>query len=170
MPAAVRALRGATTVDVDEEAHVHERTIELLEAMCDRNGVVHDDVISILFTATPDLVSEFPALAARELGLGDVPLMCATEIAVPHALPRVLRLMAHVDTPRSRDEVQAVREKSDPIERMKVLLAEQGIKEDQLKSVEQETRKLVAEAADFAESTPEPDPTELYTDVLVERY
>ncbi|WP_375428130.1 pyruvate dehydrogenase (acetyl-transferring) E1 component subunit alpha [uncultured Sphingomonas sp.] len=71
---------------------------------------------------------------------------------------------------RSREEVQAVREKSDPIERMKALLTEQGIKEDQLKSVEQETRKLVNEAADFAESTPEPDPVELYTDVLVERY
>ncbi|WP_375403268.1 pyruvate dehydrogenase (acetyl-transferring) E1 component subunit alpha [uncultured Sphingomonas sp.] len=71
---------------------------------------------------------------------------------------------------RSREEVQAVREKSDPIERMKALLAEQGIKEDQLKSVEQETRKLVNEAADFAESTPEPGAAELYTDVLVERY
>ena len=71
---------------------------------------------------------------------------------------------------RSREEVQAVREKSDPIERMKALLAEHGIKEDQLKTVEQETRKLVNEAADFSESTPEPDPAELYTDVLVERY
>jgi pyruvate dehydrogenase E1 component alpha subunit len=71
---------------------------------------------------------------------------------------------------RSREEVQAVREKSDPIERMKALLAEQGVKEDALKSIEQETRRAVNEAADFAESTPEPDPAELYTDVLVERY
>ncbi|HEX8384445.1 MAG TPA: pyruvate dehydrogenase (acetyl-transferring) E1 component subunit alpha [Sphingomonas sp.] len=71
---------------------------------------------------------------------------------------------------RSREEVQAVREKSDPIERMKALLAEQGIKEDALKSIEQETRRAVNEAADFSESTPEPDPAELYTDVLVERY
>ena len=74
----------------------------------ERNELHSEDLISILFTATPDLVSEFPALAARELGLGDVPLMCATEIAVPHALPRVLRLMAHVDTDRSRSEVQHV--------------------------------------------------------------
>ena len=65
-------------------------------------------VISILFTATPDLVSEFPALAARELGMGDVPLMCATEIGVAHALPRVLRLMAHVETAKPRAEIQHV--------------------------------------------------------------
>ena len=71
---------------------------------------------------------------------------------------------------RSREEVQSVREKSDPIERLKVLLGEQGIGEDQLKSVEQEIRKVVNESADFAEQTPEPEPGELYTDVLVERY
>jgi chorismate mutase len=74
----------------------------------ERNALAHDDVISILFTATPDLRSEFPALAARELGMGDVPLMCATEIDVPHALPRVLRLMAHVETARPRAEIQHV--------------------------------------------------------------
>ncbi len=71
---------------------------------------------------------------------------------------------------RSREEVQAVRDKSDPIEHMKRLLAEQGVKEDELKTVEQAIRKQVNEAADFAESTPEPEAGELYTDVLVERY
>ena len=71
---------------------------------------------------------------------------------------------------RSREEVQAVRDKSDPIEHVKRLLAEQGVREDELKTVEQAIRKQVNEAADFAESTPEPDPAELYTDVLVERY
>ena len=71
---------------------------------------------------------------------------------------------------RSREEVQSVREKSDPIERLKPLLDEAGIKEDQLKTVEQEIRKIVNEAADFSEQTPEPDAAELYTDVLVERY
>ena len=71
---------------------------------------------------------------------------------------------------RSREEVQAVREKSDPIEHIKKLLAEQGVKEDELKQVEQDIRKLVNEAADFAESTPEPQAGELYTDVLVESY
>ena len=71
---------------------------------------------------------------------------------------------------RSREEVQAVRDKSDPIEHVKKLLEEQGIKEDDLKKVEQEIRKVVNEAADFAEQTPEPEPSELYTDVLVEKY
>jgi pyruvate dehydrogenase E1 component alpha subunit len=71
---------------------------------------------------------------------------------------------------RSREEVQAVRDKSDPIEHVRRLLTEQGVKEDELKSIEQEIRKAVNESADFAEQTPEPDPAELYTDVLVERY
>ena len=71
---------------------------------------------------------------------------------------------------RSREEVQAVRDKSDPIEHVKKLLAEQGVKEDELKKAEQDIRKQVNEAADFAESTPEPEPRELYTDVLVEQY
>src|SRR4051812_7554085 len=97
---AVRAIRGATQVEADDREQVLEATRELVTAVLERNDLSHDDVISILFTATPDLVSEFPALAARELGMGDVPLMCATEIDVPHALPRVLRLMAHVDTPQ----------------------------------------------------------------------
>jgi chorismate mutase len=87
---------------------VLEATRELVSTVLERNGLEHEEIISILFTATPDLVSEFPALAARELGLGDVPLMCATEIAVPHALPRVLRLMAHVETERPRAQVQHV--------------------------------------------------------------
>ncbi|SDH18467.1 chorismate mutase [Klenkia brasiliensis] len=105
---AVRAIRGATQVDADEREQVLEATRELVQTVMDRNGLASEDLISILFTATPDLVSEFPALAARELGLGDVPLMCATEIAVPHALPRVLRLMAHVATDRPRSDVQHV--------------------------------------------------------------
>ncbi|MCZ2828804.1 chorismate mutase [Modestobacter sp. VKM Ac-2986] len=105
---AVRAIRGATQVAADDRAEVLGATRELVSAVLERNQVDPADLISILFTATPDLVSEFPALAARELGLGDVPLMCATEIAVPHALPRVLRLMAHVDTPLPRADVQHV--------------------------------------------------------------
>ncbi|WP_339500451.1 thiamine pyrophosphate-dependent enzyme, partial [Pseudomonas canadensis] len=71
---------------------------------------------------------------------------------------------------RSRDEVQAVRDKSDPIDHVKKLLDAQGIKEDALKAIEQEIRKIVNEAADFAEQTPEPEASELYTDVLVETY
>src|SRR3954465_12068820 len=105
---AVRAIRGATQVDADDREQVLEATRGLVAARMERNELAHDDVISILFTATPDLVSEFPALAARELGLGDVPLMCATEMSVPHALPRVLRLMAHVETGKTRAEVKHV--------------------------------------------------------------
>ena len=105
---AVRAIRGATQVDADDREQVLEATRELVSAVLERNALDHDDVISIVLTATPDLVSEFPALAARELGFGDVPLMCATEIGVPHALPRVLRLMAHVETDKSRADVQHV--------------------------------------------------------------
>jgi chorismate mutase len=105
---AVRAIRGATQVDADEREQVLAATRELVAEVMSRNELTGEDLISILFTATPDLVSEFPALAARELGLGDVPLMCATEIAVPHALPRVLRLMAHVATDRPRADVQHV--------------------------------------------------------------
>jgi chorismate mutase len=105
---AVRAIRGATQVDADDREQVLEATRELVTAIMERNELVHDDVISILFTATPDLVSEFPALAARELGFGDVPLMCATEMNVAHGMPRVLRLMAHVETERPRGEIQHV--------------------------------------------------------------
>ena len=105
---AVRAIRGATQVEADDRDQVLEATRELVQTVLDRNGLASEDLISILFTATPDLVSEFPALAARELGLGDVPLMCATEIAVPHALPRVLRLMAHAETPLARADIQHV--------------------------------------------------------------
>ncbi|WP_150253738.1 chorismate mutase [Nocardiopsis deserti] len=105
---AVRAIRGAVQVDADEREQVLEATAELVSEVMRRNALETDDVISVLFTATPDLNSEFPALAARKLGFSDVPLMCATEIAVPHALPRVVRLMAHVETDRSRSELQHV--------------------------------------------------------------
>src|ERR1700712_3073411 len=104
----VRAIRGATQVDVDDRAVVLEASAELVTAVLERNGLDPDDVISILFTATPDLTSEFPAYAARQLGLTDVPLLCASEIAVPGAMPRVLRLLAHVETERPRADVRHV--------------------------------------------------------------
>ena len=108
MPAVLRALRGATTVDVDEEAHVHERVITLLEAMCERNGVHHDDIVSILFTATDDIRSTFPAAGARKLGLGDVPLICARELSVDGGTPRCIRVMMHLSTERARSELHHV--------------------------------------------------------------
>jgi chorismate mutase len=108
VPRAVRALRGATTVDVDRPEQLTERVTALLKEMFARNDVDHDDLISILFTATDDLTSIFPATAARTIGLGDVPLICAREIAVPGSMPRCVRVMAHLETDRSRAELHHV--------------------------------------------------------------
>lgn len=108
MPPALRALRGATTVDVDEESHVHERVITLLEEMCARNDVDHDDIISILFTATDDLHATFPAVGARKMGLGDVPLMCARELEIAGGTPRCIRVLMHLTTERSRADLRHV--------------------------------------------------------------
>jgi len=108
VPTALRALRGATTVDRDEESHVHERVIALLGAMCERNGVDHDDIVSILFTATDDLHATFPAAGARKMGLGDVPLMCARELDVDGGTPRCVRVLMHLATERSRSDLRHV--------------------------------------------------------------
>ena len=105
---AVRAIRGAIQVDADDRDAILAGASELVREVLDRNGVGAADLISILFTATPDLTAEFPAYAARLLGLTDVPLLCASEIAVAGAMPRVLRLMAHVDTDRPRSEIRHV--------------------------------------------------------------
>jgi len=105
---AVRALRGAIQVEVDVREEVLLATTELLSAVLQRNGITADDLISVVFTATPDLRSEFPAYAARQMGITDVPLLCATEIDVPGAMPRVLRLLAHVETDLPRAELRHV--------------------------------------------------------------
>jgi len=103
-----RAIRGATQLDVDEREHLFARTAELVSAVIEANELDHDDLISMLFTCTPDLVSDFPAAAARELGLGDVPLMCAVEVDVAGAMPRVVRLMAHANMDVPRGEVKHI--------------------------------------------------------------
>ncbi|MDQ3145633.1 MAG: chorismate mutase [Actinomycetota bacterium] len=105
---AVRALRGATTVDADTTEQVLERVMALLEAMLDRNGVDHDDLVSIVFTATDDLHSTYPAAAARKLGLGDVPLLCARELDVVEGTPRCVRVLMHLHTSRARSELRHV--------------------------------------------------------------
>ncbi|WP_380168282.1 chorismate mutase [Jannaschia sp. R86511] len=105
---AVRAIRGAVQLDQDEREHLLDSTRELVSAVMSANGLTPEDLISIVFTATPDLTSEFPAVAAREVGLGSVPLLCTVEIDVPGALPRVVRLMAHADTELPREQVQHV--------------------------------------------------------------
>ena len=105
---AVRAVRGAIQVDEDDRQQVLDATTELVSAVLERNSLGHDDLISVVFTATPDLRSEFPAYAARQMGITDVPLLCATEMAVPDSMPRVIRLLAHVETDLSRTEVRHV--------------------------------------------------------------
>jgi chorismate mutase len=105
---AVRAIRGAIQVDADERQEVLDATTELLTAVLERNSLVPDDLISVVFTATPDLRSEFPAYAARQMGITDVPLLCASEIDVPGAMPRVLRLLAHVETDLTRHDIRHV--------------------------------------------------------------
>lgn len=104
----VRALRGATTVDADDAEAITEATAELLTEMLGRNGVAPDDLISVVFTATPDLTAGFPAAAARSLGLSDVPLLCAAEIAVPGAMARCIRVLMHVYTGADRAELRHV--------------------------------------------------------------
>ncbi|MCC6226080.1 MAG: chorismate mutase [Microthrixaceae bacterium] len=108
MSSAVRALRGATTFDIDEAEHVAERVVELVELMLERNDIAHDDVISILFTATSDLTSVFPATAARTVGLGDVPLICAQELDIAGAVPHCIRVLMHLNTGLARDELRHV--------------------------------------------------------------
>ncbi len=104
----VRGLRGATTVDADTVAQVTERTQELLREIMTRNELREDDIISILFTATPDVTSMFPATALREAGFGAVPLLCAAEIAVPGSMPLCVRVLLHVYTARSRADMHHV--------------------------------------------------------------
>ncbi|HEX6196939.1 MAG TPA: chorismate mutase [Jiangellaceae bacterium] len=105
---AVRAIRGATQLEVDEREHLLERVSEMLNAVLVRNGLTGADLISVVFTSTPDVMSEFPAYAARVIGITDVPLLCAQEIDVPGAMPRVIRMLAHVETTRARAEINHV--------------------------------------------------------------
>jgi chorismate mutase len=91
----LRALRGAITVPENDADAILDATEELVRAVMDRNELTPEDMVSCIFTATDDLDAEFPAVAARRLGLDSVPLLCAREIAVPGSLPRVVRLMVH---------------------------------------------------------------------------
>jgi len=104
----VRALRGATTVESDTVEQITERSQELMLRIMERNGLTEDDLISVIFTATADVTSIFPATAIRAIGFGAVPLLCAAEIAVPGAMPQCIRVLLHVQTDRSRDEMHHV--------------------------------------------------------------
>ncbi len=105
---AVRAVRGAIQVGANDRLAILDGTSELVAEVMGRNQLTPDHVISVIFTATPDLTAEFPALAARRLGFQEVPLLCCTEIDVPTAMPRVVRLLMHVDAEVTRSAVQHV--------------------------------------------------------------
>ena len=104
----VRAVRGATQLEHDSRDHMLERVAEMVTDVMRANGLAVEDFISIVFTATSDLRSEFPAYAARQLGFDDVPLICARELEIEGSMPRVVRMMAHVETHLSRAEVTHV--------------------------------------------------------------
>ena len=108
MPATMRAVRGATTVDADDPGEITDRVVTLLTRIMEVNGLVEDDIVSILFTATEDIVSIFPATAARTMGLGAVPLICARELSIVGSVPRCIRVMLHITTERPRDQIHHV--------------------------------------------------------------
>jgi chorismate mutase len=104
---ATRGVRGATTVDRNDAAAVRERTGELLRLLVASNGILPEDVASVLFTVTPDVDAEFPALAVRSMtGWEEVPLLCAREIPVAGALGGCIRVLLMWNTDRSQGEVR----------------------------------------------------------------
>lgn len=104
----VRALRGATTLEVDERAHLLERTQELIARLLERNGLDEDDLVSIVFTATDDVHSAYPAEAARESGITHVPLLCARELGIDGGIERCVRILVHAYTTRTARELRHV--------------------------------------------------------------
>ena len=104
----VRALRGAVTADEDAKDEIISSTTELLEEMLDRNDVGTEDVVFIIFTATGDLTAEFPAAAARKIGLSHIPVICARELEVEGSLPRTVRVMMLINTDKAREGLRHV--------------------------------------------------------------
>ena len=104
----VRAARGAIVVPEDSPETLHGATAKLLTALLERNEIAHDDLISILFTVTDDLSSAFPAEAARRMGMGDIPLLCAREIPVAGSMPSVVRVLMHFQTDRGLRDITHV--------------------------------------------------------------
>jgi len=96
------ALRGANTVSANAAGPILDATEELMRELLDRNELAAGDLVSCIFTLTPDLDAEFPAVAARKMGLSNVPLLCAREIPVPGALPNVIRVLIHAYKPNGQ--------------------------------------------------------------------
>ena len=104
----VRAVRGAITVERDDAELVAAATRELLTALAERNSLASEHVISAIFTVTPDITSDYPARAARELGWVDVPLLCALEIPIPDGVARCIRVLLHIETDLPRSALRHV--------------------------------------------------------------
>ena len=101
-------MRGATTCEENSKAEVDTKTQRLVSEMLERNSIAHDDLVSIIFTATDDITAEFPATAARALGLGDVPLLCARELGIEHGMPFAIRVMMHFYGEQARNDLHHV--------------------------------------------------------------
>lgn len=104
----MRGVRGAITVEENNEEQIRDATEELLREILDRNSLSTEDIVSAIFTVTPDLDAAFPASSARRMGWDRVPMLDATEIPVPGALPHCIRVLLHVETPLSQKEIQHI--------------------------------------------------------------
>jgi len=105
LPMVVRGVRGATQLEQDTPENMREAVGELLAAMLERNEVESESIASIFFTATSDIHSIFPATAARDFELSQVPLMCAQELDIEGALPRAIRILMHINTEKKQNEI-----------------------------------------------------------------
>ncbi len=103
-----RGVRGATLADANSSDEILKATRELLALLIRQNGMEAEDVASVIFTTTPDLDAEFPALAARQLNWSNVALMCAHELDVPGSLKKCIRILIHWNTEKTADEIQHV--------------------------------------------------------------
>jgi len=101
----VRGIRGATQIDRDDASLMQVAVVELMQEIMRANSLEPTDLISVIFTVTSDINSDFPAASARSMGLGDVPLLCSTEIPVPGSLPRTIRVLVHCETERTQKQI-----------------------------------------------------------------
>jgi chorismate mutase len=125
-----RGVRGATTARINTAEDILEATRELVVSLRHLNGLETDDIASAIFTTTPDLTATFPALAAREVGWTEVPLICTHEMAVPGSLQRAIRVLLHVNTTRSASEIRHVYLKG-----AKQLRPEWGLPDEELQAI-----------------------------------
>jgi chorismate mutase len=104
----VRAIRGATTVENNDSVEIIDETKKLLNEIIKKNSIEIEDVVSVIFTMTDDLNASFPAIAARQIGWSDIPLMCMRELDIENSLEKCIRVMFHINTNLNRDEIKHV--------------------------------------------------------------